>query len=325
MRKVLIADDDQLSRHLLQSTLEKAGYEVIAVNDGIAAARALSQADGPRLALLDWMMPGMDGPAVIRSLRVDHDRPYIHIVLLTSRQSKEDLIAGLEAGADDYLTKPFHPPELRARLRTGERILMLEEKLVQAREDMRYKATHDALTSLWNRAVILDILQREITRSTRDQSKGVTVVIADIDHFKKINDTYGHVAGDEVLREVARRLNSSVRNYDAVARYGGEEFLLVLVGCPSRQGIPRAENLRKLIDSSPFETPAGFLNITMSLGVAGTDDWSGLSAGNLIHEADVALYRAKETGRNRSVLALPSGPQDTVVPIRKEESPIHAT
>src|SRR5215475_4609307 len=206
MKKVLIADDDKLSLRLLQTTLEKSGYEVTAVADGDAAVRILSRPDAPRLALLDWMMPGMHGPDVVRALRAQHDRPYIHIILLTSRPSKEDVIAGLDAGADDYLTKPFHPPELRARLRTGERILLLEEKLVEAREEMRFKATHDALTSLWNRAVILDILHREIARSKRDNSKGVTVVLGDIDHFKRVNDTFGHAVGDSVLREVAERL-----------------------------------------------------------------------------------------------------------------------
>lgn len=323
MKRILIADDDKLSRRLLQTTLEKAGYEVVAVDNGDAAVKLLSSPDSPRLALLDWMMPGMDGPAVTRALRSQHDRPYIHIILLTSRHAKEDIIAGLDAGADDYLTKPFHPPELRARLRTGERILLLEQKLVEAREDMRFKATHDSLTSLWNRAVIVDILQREITRSSRDRSKGVTTVLADIDHFKKVNDTYGHAIGDAVLREVARRLSDAVRSYDAVSRYGGEEFLVVLVGCPSQLAKSRAEHLRHIIDSKPFETSAGLLNISLSLGLAGTDDWNGLTAEELIHQADVALYRAKETGRNRAVLELPSGPQDCASRAR-EQAPVPA-
>jgi diguanylate cyclase (GGDEF)-like protein len=196
-------------------------------------------------------------------------------------------------------------------------------KSAHAFKGMLANLAHDALTSLWNCAVILYILQREITRSTRDQSKGVIAVIADIDHFKKINDTYGHAVGDAVLREAAHRLNAAVRSYDAVARYGGEEFIAVLVGCPSSLAISRSEHLRKLIDSRPFDTAAGPLKVSMSLGVAGTDDWNGLTAEQLIHQADVALYRAKETGRNGSVLALPSRPQNVVAPARKE-TPIPA-
>lgn len=303
MTRILIADDDKISRRLLQTTLEKAGYEVIAVDDGAAAARILCQHNGPRLALLDWMMPAMDGLAVVRAVRRRHDLPYVHMILLTSRQSKEDVIAGLEAGADDYLTKPFHPPELRARLRSGERILALEDKLVQAREEMRFKATHDALTSLWNRSMILDILHREISRASRDHSKGLAIVLGDVDHFKQVNDNYGHAVGDSVLRQVAERLNASVRSYDAVSRYGGEEFLVVLIGCPGGLALSRAENIRRCMELHLFQTAAGQLAISMSLGVAGTDDWPGASAEQLIHEADIALYRAKELGRNRTVLA----------------------
>ena len=308
MTKILIADDDNLSRRLLQTTLEKAGYEVVAVEDGISAVRILGQADGPRMALLDWMMPGMDGPGVIRAVRAQAGTPYVHMILLTSRQSKEDIIAGLESGADDYLTKPFDPQELRARLRTGKRILRLEDNLVKAREEMRFKATHDPLTCLWNRGMILDILQREVTRARRDAEKGrVTIVLGDVDHFKKVNDGYGHATGDEVLREVANRLTDSVRSYDAVSRYGGEEFLIVLNGCRTQMGANRAENIRHAINGRPVATAAGPVAVAISLGVAGTEDWPELNAEQLIHEADIALYRAKDLGRDRCVLARPSG------------------
>lgn len=322
MTRVLIADDDRLSRRLLQTTLEKGGYEVVSVEDGISATRLLCQRDGPRLALLDWVMPGMDGLAVVRAVREQRDLPYVHMILLTSRRDKEDVIAGLESGADDYLTKPFHPPELRARLRTGERILLLEDRLVEAREEMRFKATHDALTSLWNRGMILDFLQREISRAARDRGNGVTIVLGDIDHFKQVNDSYGHSAGDAVLRQVAERLNASIRSYDAASRYGGEEFLVVLIGCPSRLAVGRAEHMRQIIQSQPFDTHAGPLTVTMSLGIAGTDDWAGLSAEPLIHEADLALYRAKELGRNRCVLARPAGLEESFA--TRAKTPISA-
>ena len=320
--RVLIADDDKLSRRLLQTTLEKGGYEVVAVEDGTSAARLLCQRNGPRLALLDWIMPGMDGPAVVRAVREQRDLSYVHMILLTSRQSKEDVIAGLESGADDYLTKPFHPPELRARLRAGERILLLEDRLVAAREEMRFKATHDALTSLWNRGMILDFLQRELSRASRDRSNGVTIVLGDIDHFKRVNDNYGHAAGDAVLRQVAERLNASIRSYDAASRYGGEEFLIVLIGCSSRLAVGRAEHIRLTIESQPFATHIGPLTVTMSLGIAGTDDWAGLSAEPLIHEADLALYRAKELGRNRCVVARPTGLEESFT--TRAKTPISA-
>jgi two-component system, cell cycle response regulator len=311
MKTILIADDDKLSRRILQTTLEKAGYRVIAVDDGVTAGRFLCQQDGPRLALLDWMMPGMDGLEVIRAVRQQTGMPYVHMILLTSRQSKEDIIAGLESGADDYLTKPFDPQELRARLRTGERILRLEDSLVKAREEMRFKATHDPLTCLWNRGMILDILQREVTRTRRDRGKGgLTIVLGDVDHFKKVNDTYGHAIGDEVLREVASRLTDAVRSYDAVSRYGGEEFLVVLNGCRTTQGANRAEHMRHAIYDHAVETASQAVAISMSFGVAGTEDWQELDAEQLIHEADVALYRAKSLGRNRTVLARPSGLQE---------------
>ena len=241
--KILIADDDRMSRRLLEKTLEREGYEVIAVDNGRLALQQLSLPDGPRLALLDWMMPELDGPGVCLEVRKQHERPYIHIVLVTSRGSKQDIVAGLEAGADDYLTKPWDPAELTARLRVGRRILQLEDRLVEARETMRFKATHDPLTSLFNRGVIVDLLARELARTRREN--GCTVVmLGDLDHFKSVNDTYGHVVGDEVLREIARRLLASVRSYDFVGRYGGEEFLIVLNNCDSAQAIVRAEEVR---------------------------------------------------------------------------------
>ncbi|GAC1631563.1 MAG: diguanylate cyclase [Candidatus Acidiferrum sp.] len=306
--KMLIADDDPLSRRMLKSTLERAGYDVVAVEDGTAAAEALCEPEGPRLALLDWMMPGMDGPGVVRMVRVRRGQQYVHMILLTSRQAKEDVIAGLDAGADDYLTKPFNPQELKARLRTGERILQLEDTLVEAREEMRYRATHDVLTGLWNRGVILELLQRELQRGRRDQEhSGVTILLGDIDHFKNVNDTFGHAAGDAALRAVAKSLTDSVRNYDAVSRYGGEEFLLVLPGCDAAVGGERAEFVRHLIEISPVATGEARIPLTISIGIAHSSEWPGLDAELFIKKADEALYRAKTEGRNRVVIAKAEG------------------
>jgi diguanylate cyclase (GGDEF)-like protein len=293
---------------MLKSTLERSGYEVVAVEDGSAASAALCEPEGPRMALLDWMMPGVDGPGVVRSVRVRRGQQYVHMILLTSRQAKEDVVAGLDAGADDYLTKPFNPQELRARLRTGERILHLEDTLVQAREEMRYRATHDTLTGLWNRGVALELLQRELQRGRRDQQpSGVTVLLGDIDHFKHVNDTFGHAAGDAALRKVSKHLTDSVRNYDAVSRYGGEEFLVILPTCDAKSGCDRAEHIRHALELEPVVTGEAKIPITMSIGAANSAEWPGLEAEALIRKADEALYRAKGDGRNRVIISRPKG------------------
>jgi two-component system cell cycle response regulator len=303
--KILIADDDQMSLRLLKRTLERAGYQVIAVENGQLALEQLSLPDGPRLALLDWMMPGLDGPGVCQAVRNQQERPYVHIVLLSSRASKQDVVAGLEAGADDYLTKPWDPAELTARLQVGERILQLEDRLVEARETMRFKATHDPLTSLFNRGVIIDLLARELSRTRRED--GCTVVmLGDLDHFKEVNDGYGHVVGDQVLRKVARRLLSSVRSYDFVGRYGGEEFLIVLNNCNPTQAVVRAEEVRNGIAANPVQTTLGPLPVTMSLGVLSSRDWNLDLVEEILSEVDSALYLAKAAGRNCVKLAQPT-------------------
>ncbi len=295
--KILIADDEFMSLHLLRTTLERAGYEVTAVDNGIHAAEILCRPDGPRLALLDWMMPKLDGPGVCREVRKLRNEPYVHIVLLTSKNSKQDVVAGLESGADDYLVKPFNPDELKARLRTGLRILKLEDSLVEARENMRYQATHDSLTSLFNRGIIMELLTRELSRTIRE--KGSTVLLlGDIDHFKQINDVHGHVIGDEVLREVSRRLLSSVRSYDFVGRYGGEEFLIVLNSCDPEGAMMRAEEVRQAIEKSPVATTIGPVPVTMSFGVLISKDWGPLPAEEMLREVDAGLYAAKAAGRN---------------------------
>ena len=295
--RILIADDDALSLRLLERTLERDGYEVTAVQNGRLAAEHLCRHDGPRLALLDWVMPELDGPGVCREVRQKREQVYVHMVLLTSKESKRDVIEGLESGADDYLIKPFDPAELKARLRTGLRILQLEDRLVEAREDMRFKATHDPLTGLFNRGVILDLLSRELSRSRREDGC-TTILLGDVDHFKNVNDTLGHVTGDEVLREIARRLLGSVRSYDFVGRYGGEEFLVVLNNCNLPSALQRAEEIRRAIASAPVQTVRGPVPVTMSLGILASTEWGVLPAEELLREADVALYKAKAAGRN---------------------------
>src|ERR1035441_5666816 len=230
--RILIAEDDPISRRMLEAFLVKAGFQVMIASDGLEALRVLEKEDAPTLAVLDWMMPGLEGPQVCQRVRKQVDRPYVYILLLTARSQKGDLLHGLESGADDYLTKPFDAQELRARLHVGQRILDLQDGLIAAREELRFRATHDLLTGIWNRGSALDAIHREKSRQVREGGS-FGVILIDVDHFKQVNDTYGHLCGDEVLKEVAARMARCVRPYDTLGRYGGEEFLVV---APSSDG-----------------------------------------------------------------------------------------
>lgn len=303
--KILLAEDDHVSSVMMERTLQKFGYEVVLARNGREAVDILTAPDGPRLALVDWMMPELDGTALCREIRSrSGDDSYIYILLLTSKQDREDIVAGLEAGADDYITKPCQNEELRARLHTGRRILSLEEKLVQAREEMRHKATHDALTGIWNRAAILSFAASEVRRSKGGESP-LSMLLCDVDHFKSINDTYGHMTGDLVLQQIAARLRSSVRGYDAVGRYGGEEFLILLKDCSESVLESRAEDIRKLISATPIQAGEHQLLVTISIGGGTCDDSDRATAiEKILARVDAALYRAKHEGRNRAVLAV---------------------
>jgi two-component system cell cycle response regulator len=307
--KILIADDELVSRRMLQGLLTMWGHEVIPVADGNAALELLKAPDAPRVGLIDWVMPGQNGVDVCSAMRRDRPEPYTYMILLTAKDAKENIVEGLESGADDYLIKPWDPDELKARLRTAQRILQLEDRLVEARETMRFKATHDHLTFLLNRGAIVDLLERELVRTQRE--KGCTIVmLCDLDHFKSVNDVHGHLVGDEVLRETARRLLGSVRSYDFAGRYGGEEFLLVLNNCNASQAVLRAEEVRKGIGGLPIQTARGPLSVTMSVGVLSSRDWAGHNTEEILCEVDAALYRAKASGRNCCHLARPHVPSD---------------
>jgi two-component system cell cycle response regulator len=295
--EILIADDDPVSRRLLEASLKKWDYQVVSACDGAQAWELLQEASVPRLAILDWMMPGLSGPEVCRNVRMQAREPYTYILLLTARNQKEDLIEGMEAGADDYITKPFDAQELKVRLRAGRRILELQAELVAAREALREQATHDSLTRLWNRSSILDILKREMAKAERETAS-VGLIMVDLDHFKQINDTHGHMTGDEVLREAARRMQASLRSYDAVGRYGGEEFLIVSPGSSQASAIHLAERLRSAIHREPLRVGEKSLTFSISLGVAAVQGVA-TTPEVLIRAADEALYRAKELGRNR--------------------------
>lgn len=296
--RVLIADDSVVSRHVLFATLVKWGYEVIVASDGVEAWNILQREDAPTLAVLDWMMPGLTGPEVCRMLRQKSKEPYTYVLLLTSKNLKEDLIEGMDAGADDYVIKPFEQQELKVRLRSGTRIVKLQAELLATREALREQASHDSLTRLWNRGSILDILDRELHRSRRERQP-IGVALIDIDHFKSVNDTYGHIAGDAVLMESARRMQSSTRHYDALGRYGGEEFLLVLPGCNEDCVQAQAERVRLVLSGEPMKLTSNAIGLTASFGTTSFSGVGECTAEMLVRAADEALYSAKRLGRNR--------------------------
>lgn len=296
--RILIAEDDPVSRRLLETNLARWGYEVQSTRDGNEAWEALRTANAPRLAILDRMMPGVDGVELCRRVRREGKEPYTYIILLTALHREYDLVTGMEAGADDYITKPFNSGELRVRLRAGRRIIELQNELIDARESLREKASRDPLTGLWNHGEILRILGRQLSRAEREAAN-ISVIMADLDHFKNVNDSYGHMAGDTVLRLTSRRMMSVLRDYDYIGRYGGEEFLVVLPGCDRLMAAHLADRLRRSICDERMDIPEGLLQVTVSLGVATCGREGVPDAGSLVQAADRALYLAKKNGRNR--------------------------
>ena len=314
--KILIADDDVISRCLVQKTLDREGYEVLVVENGSSAAECLSSDEGPRLALLDWVMPGLDGLSVCRQIRSVSNHPYVYMILLTSKESKEDIVKGFEAGADDYLTKPCDPKELKARLRAGQRILQLQDKLIQ-------EARQDPLTRLPNRTFFLDQLARCVTRAKRRPDYKFAILFVDIDGFKIVNDSLGHFAGDHLIVQIAERLVSSVRRDDLVscsadvtgrvkqsgedtlARMGGDEFTILLDDIrDASDGIRVAERIQQKL-ASPFLISGQEVSITASIGIAISA--TGYStAEDILRDADTAMYRAKALGKSRYEICDPA-------------------
>lgn len=300
--KVLVAEGDAVSRRVLEVSLERWGYEVIATGDGHEAFEILTHVSGPSLAVIDWMVPEINGPELCRRVREAHLERYIYIVLLSAHYGGQHLIEGLESGADDYINKPWEPSELKVRLHGGLRVLELQNELMMTREALRDQATFDDLTGAHNRGAILDLLERELHRSRRS-SEPVTVMMCDVDHFKQVNDTFGHPAGDRVLANMAAQLRSGVRFYDFVGRYGGEEFLLVLPGCDRDEAMVIAERLRASLAATATDVPEGSIVVTCSFGVASVSNHIKGPPANmevLIKRADDALYVAKAEGRNRT-------------------------
>jgi two-component system chemotaxis response regulator CheY len=291
--KILIAEDDAVSRRLLENFLVKWGYHVLSATDGEEAFQTIKAEDGVSLVLSDWMMPKMDGLELCRRIREEDGRGYIYFILLTGKGEKGDVVQGLEAGADDYLVKPFDRQELRCRVKIGERIINLEQKVL-------HLANTDALTGLLNRRAFMEKLEKEIHRSRREKGL-LSLIMMDIDHFKQVNDRYGHQAGDLVLREVSRLLQGSLRPYDFAGRYGGEEFVFCIPGSAEAGVAEVAERIRQRIGERVFTLPEnqGALNVRASFGVSAFKFEKSDHMDALLARADKALYRAKSEGRNR--------------------------
>ena len=296
--RILIADDDPMQRLYLTRVLCSWGYETLVAEDGEEAWRILQREDAPQLVLLDWMMPGIDGTVLCQRIRGLKDRPYTFVVLLTARSDQQDLLSGLGAGADDYMTKPVNTPELQARLRSGQRIIDLQNKLRIAYEMQKYEATHDSLTGIWNRPAILDLFSRECAKAAREKSL-IGVLLADVDHFKLINDHFGHVCGDITLREIARRMQASLRPYDFMGRYGGEEFLILVPGCDPHTVCEVAERVRMGVAEYPIVARDNKIAVSLSIGVETASPVSVEQRDELLQRADQALYLAKQNGRDR--------------------------
>lgn len=294
--QVLIADDNKDSVEMLAILVRGWGFDAITTYDGGTALKLLEATESPRLALLDWIMPGKNGIEICQEIRTEPNRPYTYVILMTGRAGRQQMLEGLHSGADDFLLKPVEASELHARLTAGKRILELQEQLLATQRLLREQATRDSLTGLWNRAMIFGILQRELVRCKRE-SQPLSVIMADIDYFKSINDTHGHHVGDLVLHQTSKRLLTALRPYDSVGRYGGEEFLIVLPGCNLDVSLMLAERLRGNVASARTRDDGIVIStLTVSLGVA---TWDGRSAGEeLVQMADKALYQAKAQGRN---------------------------
>ena len=304
--RILIADDDVTSRLVLIGVLRKHGHEVVAAVDGTEAWEAMRQPGAPALAILDWMMPGLSGVEVCRRIRDLHSDEPPYLVILTSRGEKTDIVAGLEAGADDYLAKPFDPGELRARVDVGRRMIELQTRLREARDAIAHEAMHDPLTGVLNRRAFGEVLARALSEERRHRG-GLALGICDIDEFKKVNDVLGHQAGDDVLRELVRIITATLRGHDVLSRFGGDEFVVLAERIGGADVGRLFERARAAVAAGPITSRAGDLPITISFGVG---MWrEGETEDDLLARADVALYQAKSEGRDRVCMAGEPGPR----------------
>ncbi len=298
MSKILIAEDDLITARILEKHLRGWGYSVFLEQDGEAAWSTLDK-ENIQIAILDWMMPKLNGLELCRKIRVHKSEPYTYLILLTARAATEDIVKGLNAGADDYITKPVEPAELQARLSTGNRIIELENRNRRLQQKLEKMAREDSLTGFLNKRHIHERLEEELSRGLRDQMP-VGAVLLDIDRFKHINDTYGHHIGDQVILEIATRIRHSIRRHDQVGRYGGDEILVLLWNANSDSLRAISQRLCICVSRQPIATDAGPLEVSVSVGGASSQDHWNISAKSLIKLSDQALYNAKNSGRNRA-------------------------
>ena len=296
--RILVAEDEPVSLHRLQACLVEWGYEVTSVRDGQKALEVLQSPESPRLAILDWTMPGRDGIEICREVRMREKKPYTYILMLTAKAGKQDIVEGLESGADDYLIKPYDPHELRARLRAGRRILDLQEQLLSAHRLIQAQMTVDPLTGVWSRNVIMDILKGQLALSSHSDSS-MSLVVANIDHFREINATYGPLAGDAVLREVARRIRAALRPPDSIGRSVGDEFVMVMPGCDEPTAANLVEKFRARVDRRDVDTPDALIPVTISIGVVVVSSQKPMDLDTAWRLATESVARAKTNGRNR--------------------------
>jgi two-component system cell cycle response regulator len=294
---IAIVDDDAAIRRLVRLFLTRAGYDTIECTTGAEAREALNSQPWD-LVILDRRLPDLDGVVLAHELKSNPEMRIRYIIMLTGEDEQEDKVEGLELGADDYITKPFQYPELLARIRAGKRIVDLQKELTETNKRLELLSITDGLTKLHNHRYFQDELARAFEESQRYQ-RPLSLAMIDIDFFKKINDTYGHAVGDDVLKYAARLYRTSVRSTDLVARYGGEEFAVMMPETALDDAIAFAEKIRTMVEQSPMETQAGNVPVTISIGVASVPHTRIHSAKELIIAADKALYRAKRSGRNQ--------------------------
>lgn len=311
--KILIADDASTMRHLLLSALSRTGYDVEVAASGDHAWSVLQRSESPEIAILDWMMPGMTGVEICQKLRERTERnngPYVYVIMLTGLDAASDLAAGLDAGADDYMTKPFKPAELNARLRNAERILALQRDLMVAQTELRAAAQRDPLTSLANRQAMRTCLDDALAQAQRQQ-QSLGVMLLEIDDFKMLNDTRGEAEGDVILQRVATVLTESIGPDDRVGRFAAGQFMIVIPACNLYETVMLAERIRKLLCDTPINAGCGPISISASFGVSAASSDPDKVAKPLIEAAQRALHRAKTAGGNRVYLAT-SDPQAVV-------------